>query len=205
VSHDLRTPLRAITGFSQALLEDHAVALGDGKRQLERIRTATARMAAMIEDLFRFARMASGELDRRSFDFAPVAREIVDELRASEPARRVDVIVPPALPARGDPRLLHTVLENLVHNAWKFTARRDDAWIEIGARDGAFFVRDNGVGFDDAHADRLFTPFYRLHATDFEGTGVGLAIAQRIVHRHGGRIWAEGAPERGATFYFTLG
>jgi signal transduction histidine kinase len=205
VSHDLRAPLRAIAGFSQAVLEDHAAALGDGRRPLDRIRAATARMTAMIDDLRRFAGMACSELERRAFDLAPLAREIVEELRAGDPARTVDVIVPAALPAHGDPRLLRAVLANLLHNAWKFTSRRDDAWIELGARDGAFFVRDNGVGFDDAHADRLFTPFHRLHAADFEGAGVGLAIAQRIVHRHGGRIWAEGAPGHGATFTFTLG
>ncbi|TMQ05276.1 MAG: hypothetical protein E6J90_49490 [Deltaproteobacteria bacterium] len=206
VAHDLRAPLRAIAGFSQALIEDDAIPLGDGVRRLERIRAATGRMTATIEDLLRFARMACSELERRAFDLAPLAREVVDELRAAEPARKVDVVIPGALPAHGDPRLLRAVLATLLQNAWKFTSRRRDAWIELGARDGAFFVRDNGAGFDDAHADRLFAPFYRFHAAaDFDGTGVGLAIAQRIVHRHGGRIWAEGAPDRGATFYFTLG
>jgi signal transduction histidine kinase len=145
-------------------------------------------------------------VDRRAFDLAPVAHEIIDELRDTDPERRADIIVPASLPTHGDPRLLRVVLENLLRNAWKFTAKRERTWIELGARDGAFFVRDNGIGFDDIHADKLFLPFYRQHtAAEYEGTGIGLAIAQRIVHRHGGRIWAEGAPDRGATFYFTLG
>jgi signal transduction histidine kinase len=206
VSHDLRAPLRAITGFSQILAEDHAAALGPGRQYLDRIRAATRRMAGLIDDLLRLSQMATSELDRRRFDLAHQARDIVDELRAAEPDRRVDVAIPAALPAHGDPRLVRVVLENLLRNAWKFTSRRDAARIELGTAGNAFFVRDNGAGFDPARADQLFTPFHRLHsAADFEGTGVGLATAQRIVHRHGGRIWAESAPERGATFYFTLG
>ncbi len=206
VSHDLRAPLRAINGFSQILVEDHAAALGTGRQYLDRIRAATRRMAGLIDDLLRFSQMATGELARRRFDLAHQARDILDELRAAEPERRVDVAIPAALPAHGDPRLVRVVLENLLRNAWKFTSKRDAARIELGAAGNAFFVRDNGAGFDPARADKLFTPFHRLHtAADFEGTGVGLATAQRIVHRHGGRIWAESAPERGATFYFTLG
>ena len=206
VSHDLRAPLRAINGFSKILLEDHAAALGDGREYLLRIRGATARMAGLIDDLLRFAQMATGELEHRGFDLAAVARDIVDELRAGEPDRRVDVIVPAALPARGDARLVRVVLENLLRNAWKFTSKRDAARIELGALAGAYFIRDNGAGFDASRADQLFTPFHRLHsAADFDGTGIGLATAQRIVHRHGGRIWADAAPDRGATFYFTLG
>jgi signal transduction histidine kinase len=150
--------------------------------------------------------MATSELDRRRFDLAHQARDILDELHAAEPDRRVDVAIPVALPAHGDPRLVRVVLENLLRNAWKFTSKRDTARIELGAAGSAFFVRDNGAGFDPARADQLFTPFHRLHtAADFEGTGVGLATAQRIVHRHGGRIWADSVPGRGATFYFTLG
>jgi len=206
VSHDLRAPLRAITGFSRMLVEDHAAALGDGQRLVDRICAATGRMTALIDDLLAFARAASSALDRRSFDLAHQAREIAGELREVEPERRVDLVIPDALPAEGDPRLVRVVLENLLRNAWKFTARRDDARIEIGLRDGAFFVRDNGAGFDPARAGQLFTPFYRMHTTsEFEGTGIGLATAQRIVHRHGGRIWADAAPDQGATFSFTLG
>jgi signal transduction histidine kinase len=206
VSHDLRAPLRAIAGFSQMLLEDHAGALGVGRKHLDRIRAATRRMTRLIDDLLRFAQMASSELDRRGFDLAHVARDIVDELRTAEPARPVEVVIPAALSAHGDVRLVRVALENLLRNAWKFTSKREAARIEVGTRDGAFFVRDNGAGFDAARADKLFTPFHRLHsASDFEGTGVGLATAQRIVHRHGGRIWAHSAPDRGATFYFTLG
>jgi len=206
VSHDLRAPLRAIAGFSKMLLEDHAAALGDGRHYLDRIRSATARMATLIDDLLRFAQMATDEIDRRGFDLAAVARDIVDELRSAEPERAIDVVIPAALPADGDARLVRVVLENLLRNAWKFTSKRAAARIELGAVAGAFFVRDNGAGFDPARADKLFAPFHRLHAAaDFDGTGVGLATAQRIVHRHGGRIWADAAPDRGATFYFTLG
>jgi signal transduction histidine kinase len=206
VSHDLRAPLRAINGFSKILLEDHAAALGDGREYLLRIRGATTRMAGLIDDLLRFAQMATGELEQRSFDLAGIAHDIVDELRGSEPDRRVDVIIPAALAARGDARLVRVVLENLLRNAWKFTSRRPAARIELGVQAGAYFVRDNGAGFDPAHADQLFTPFQRLHsAADFDGTGIGLATAQRIVHRHGGRIWGDSIPDGGATFYFTLG
>lgn len=205
VSHDLRAPLRAISGFSQILLEDHGAALGAGRQHLERIRAATRRMTGLVDDLLRFSRMAASEVGRRPFDLARLAREIVDELRAADPERRVEIAIPAALPAHGDEHLVRVVLENLVRNAWKFTGKRQAARIEIGAHGGAFFVRDNGAGFDLARADKLFTLFHRLHSPDeFEGTGAGLAIAQRIVHRHGGRIWAEGAPDRGATFYFTL-
>ena len=206
VSHDLRAPLRAIRGFSQILVEDHAEALGAGRRYLDRIRDASGRMAILIDDLLRFSQLASSELDRRGFDLAAQARDVIDELRAAEPDRQVDVAIPAALPAHGDARLVRVVIENLLRNAWKFTARRPTAQIEVGARDGAFFVRDNGAGFDAARADKLFTPFHREHAAaDFEGHGVGLATAQRVVHRHGGRIWADSAPDRGATFHFTLG
>jgi len=207
VSHDLRAPLRAINGFSQILVEDHAAALGTGRQYLDRIRAQARRMGGLIDDLLRFSQMATRQLDRRRFDLADQARDIVDELRAAEPDRRVDVAIPASLPAHGDPRLVRVVLENLLRNAWKFTSKRETARIELGASGGgAFFVRDNGAGFDAARADKLFTPFHRLHtAADFEGTGVGLATAQRIVHRHGGRIWADSAPDRGATFSFTLG
>jgi signal transduction histidine kinase len=206
VSHDLRAPLRAINGFSQMLLEDHADGLGAGRRYVDRIRDATRRMGGLIDDLLRFAQMAASDLDRRGFDLAAQVRDVIDELRATHPERRVDVVVPAALPAHGDARLVRVVIENLVRNAWKFTAQRDAARIEVGVDAGAFFVRDNGAGFDAARADKLFTPFHRLHAaSEFEGTGIGLATAQRIVHRHGGRIWAEGEPGRGAAFYFTLG
>jgi signal transduction histidine kinase len=206
VSHDLRAPLRAINGFSQILIEDHAGALGTGRQYLDRIRAQARRMGGLIDDLLRFAQMATSELDRRRFDLAHQARDILDELRAAEPDRRVDVVLPPALPAHGDPRLVRVVLENLLRNAWKFTSKHEGARIELGTSGGAFFVRDNGAGFDPARADKLFTPFHRMHtAADFEGTGVGLATAQRIIHRHGGRIWADSVPGRGATFYFTLG
>jgi signal transduction histidine kinase len=206
VSHDLRAPLRTITAFSQALLEDHADALGAGKRDLERICAATARMTTLIDDLLQLSTVGRGELERVPFDVAKHVREIIDELRRADPARQVDVVCPEVLPAYGDSRLVRVVLENLVRNAWKFTSKRPAAHIEIGRRDGALFVRDDGAGFDAAHAGKLFQPFQRMHTTeDFEGTGIGLATAQRIVARHGGRIWADSAPGHGATFFFTLG
>ena len=205
VSHDLRAPLRAISGFSKILLEDHGAALGAGRQHLGRIYAATRRMTDLIDDLLRFSRMAASEVGRRPFDLARLAREIVGEIRAAAPERKIEVAIPAALPAQGDERLVRAMLENLLRNAWKFTSKREAARIEVGVQGGAFFVRDNGAGFDLARADRLFTPFHRLHSPDeFEGTGIGLAIAQRIVHRHGGRIWAESAPDHGATFYFTL-
>ena len=206
VSHDLRAPLRAITAFSQALLEDHADALGAGTQHLERICAATARMTTLIDDLLQLSRAGRTALERAPFDVAKHVREIIDELRRVDPARRVEVIIPDVLPAHGDSRLVRVVLENLVRNAWKFTSKQPTARIEIGGRDGAFFVRDDGAGFDAARAGKLFLPFQRMHtAEDFEGTGIGLATAQRIVARHGGRIWADSVPGQGATFTFTLG
>jgi signal transduction histidine kinase len=206
VSHDLRAPLRGINGFSQILLEDHAEALGDGAQHLDRIRAAAGRMASLIDDLLQLSRVSRGELDRRPFDIAQHAREIVDEIRQTEPARSVETVIPAELRASGDSRLVRVALENLLRNAWKFTSKLEAARIEVGARDGAYFVRDNGAGFDTARAGKLFMPFHRLHAPeDFEGTGIGLATTQRIVHRHGGRIWADAAPNQGAAFYFTLG
>jgi len=205
VSHDLRAPLRAIKGFSQILLEDHAGALAEGKLHLDRISGAATRMNDLIDDLLQLSKMARSALVRGPFDVAQLAREIVDELRQAEPARRVEIAVPAELPAQGDARLVRVLLENLLRNAWKFTAKRDVARIEVGLRDGAWFVRDNGAGFDAQRAGKLFQPFQRMHtAAEFEGTGIGLATAQRIVRRHGGRIWADSAPNEGATFFFTL-
>jgi len=206
VSHDLRAPLRAIKGFSQILIEDHASELADGKQHLERICAATTRMSGLIDDLLQLSRTTSGEPDRAAFDVAELAREIADELRRAAPARASEIIIAPALPAYGDPRLVRVVLDNLLRNAWKFSSKRPLTRIEIGSYDGAFFVRDNGAGFDPSQARKLFIPFQRMHTTaEFEGAGIGLATAQRIVRRHGGRIWAESEPDRGATFFFTLG
>jgi hypothetical protein len=205
VSHDLRAPLRAIKGFSQVLIEDHASELAEGKRHLERICAATTRMATLIDDLSQLSKVARGDLVRAAFDAAPLARDIIAELRRADPDREVEVAIPAALPIHGDHRLVRIVFDCLLRNAWKFTSKRAAARIELGSRDRTLFVRDNGAGFDVARAAKLFLPFQRMHtAAEFEGSGIGLAVAQRVVRRHGGRIWAATALDQGATFFFTL-
>jgi signal transduction histidine kinase len=210
VSHDLRAPLRAIDGFSQALLEDFPQDVPeDARRYLMRIRSATQRMAQLIEDLLNLSRVSRGAIERREIDVSELAAQVAAELRGREPQRKVELAVREGMCAQADPRLLRAALENLIGNAWKFTAKKDDARIEVGAvRDGGattFFVRDNGAGFDMAYADKLFGAFQRLHAaSDYPGTGIGLATVQRIVSRHGGRIWADAQPGKGAAFYFRL-
>ncbi|MBN1607363.1 MAG: hypothetical protein JW940_12065 [Polyangiaceae bacterium] len=210
VSHDLRAPLRAVEGFSQALLEDYQAALdARGKDYLQRASGEARRMARLIEDLLVLSRVTRAEMSLERVDLSALALEVVEMLRRGDPSRRVGVEVQDGLVARADPRLLRQLLENLLGNAWKFTSRREEARIEFGAEGPAgaetFFVRDNGAGFDMEYAGKLFAPFQRLHAmTEFPGTGVGLSTVQRIVTRHGGRAWAEGAPGEGATFYFTL-
>ncbi|MEK6770528.1 MAG: ATP-binding protein, partial [Pseudomonadota bacterium] len=211
VSHDLRAPLRTIDGFSQAVLEDYAGRLDDqGRDYLNRVRTATQHMGQLIDDLIKLARVARAEIKREAVDLSALAGEVLAELQKREPGRRVECHIEPGLAAEGDARLLRVVLDNLLGNAWKFTGRQPRARIEFGAlrdADGApgFFVRDNGAGFDMTYADKLFGAFQRLHTlSEFPGTGVGLATVQRIVHRHGGRVRAEGALGKGATFYFTL-
>jgi signal transduction histidine kinase len=211
VSHDLRAPLRTIDGFSHALLEDCAERLDEaGKDYLNRIRAATQRMGLLIDDLLNLSRLSRAEMKRRILDLSSLANSIASELRKAHPARQIEVRIEKGLVAIADPGLLRVVLENLLSNAWKFTSKREVAQVEFGLDGGkdtpSFFVRDNGAGFDPAYADRLFGAFQRLHATsEFAGTGVGLATVQRIIHRHGGRIWAESAVDQGATFYFTLG
>ena len=208
VSHDLRQPLRALDGFSRVLLERHAAALDDvGRGYLERLQAAARRMGALIDGLLRLSRVTRAEIARGPVALDLLARDVVAQLRAGAPERAVEVAIAPGLTAHADRPLAASLLENLLGNAWKFTAGRQPAQIAVGAApDGAWFVRDNGVGFDMAYADKLFGPFQRLHSPrEFEGTGIGLATAQRIVHRHGGRIWAESAVGAGATFYFTLG
>ena len=210
VSHDLRAPLRAIDGFSLALLEDYDQRLDPaGRDYLRRVRGATQRMGLLIDDLLNLARVSRLEMQREAVDLSHLAHAVAVELRAAHPERRVDFVASPGLHAQADPRLLRVVLENLIGNSWKFTSKRDSARVEFGAVEengsAAFFVRDNGAGFDRAHADRLFGAFQRLHGTnEFPGTGIGLATVQRIIHRHGGKVWAQGAVEQGATFYFTL-
>lgn len=211
VSHDLRAPLRAIDGFSQALLEDYADKLDkEGQSYLQRVRAAANRMAELIDDLINLSRITRADMRRAPVDLSAVARNIAHGLRERHPDRQVDVVVEDGLMTEGDERLLRVALENLIGNAWKFTSRHYQARIEIGlledAQNGpAFFVRDDGEGFDMAYADKLFGAFQRLHGmNEFEGTGIGLATVQRVIHRHGGRIWAEGERGKGATFFFAL-
>ncbi|MEO6197843.1 MAG: PAS domain S-box protein, partial [Dehalococcoidia bacterium] len=211
VSHDLRAPLRSIDGFSQALLEDCADRLNEqGRDHLNRIRAASQRMGQLIDDLLSLSRATRDDLRREPVDLSALALGSADELRKSWPGRQVELVVAPGLCAEGDTRLLQIVFDNLLGNAWKFTSKQERAAIEVGAmsQDGttAYFVRDNGVGFDMAYVDKLFGAFQRLHAmTEYSGTGIGLATVKRIVVRHGGRVWAEGRVGQGATFYFTLG
>ncbi|MGA2603505.1 MAG: PAS domain S-box protein [Verrucomicrobiia bacterium] len=210
VSHDLRAPLRGIDGFSQALLEDYADKLeGDGKNLLQRIRAGSQRMGTLIDDLLNLSRVSRRALHREPVDLTKLASEIAGELREQDPQRRVELRIADDLKTEGDPELLRVVLENLLGNAWKYTAKQPHATIEFGLdRDNghpSFFVRDDGVGFDMQYVDKLFTPFQRLHAmNEFPGTGIGLATVQRIVHRHGGRVWAQAEVNKGATFHFTL-
>ena len=209
VSHDLRSPLRSLDGFSQALIEDYGEVLGDdGRDHLNRIRTASQRMARLIDDMLLLSRLTRSEMRRDDVDVSGLAKDVVGDLREGDPDRDVDVEIEAGLVASADQRLLRVVLQNLVGNAWKFTSRQDHATIEVARANGdpaAFVVRDDGVGFDMAYADKLFGAFQRLHsAGEFEGTGIGLATVQRIVHRHGGRVWAESEPGSGASFYFTL-
>jgi signal transduction histidine kinase/HAMP domain-containing protein len=212
VSHDLRAPLRSIDGFSQALLEDYAESLdAQGQDFLRRIRNATQRMGELIDALLILARVTRADLQREVSDLSDMARAVVAELRRQEPTRQVEWVIADGLKVSGDARLLRVVLENLLSNAWKFSAKQPAARIEFGALEPTgglltCFVRDNGAGFDMAYADKLFGAFQRLHRGDeFPGTGVGLATVQRVIHRHGGRIWAEASVGQGATFYFTLG
>ena len=208
VAHDLRAPLRGINGFSAALLEDLGPALSDDARnQLLRIRAGAVRMGELIDALLGLSRVARTELTRRSVNLSKLANEVIAQLRSNEPARVVESVVQDGITAEGDPQLLRAMLENLISNAWKFVANREGGRIEFGCgADHAYFVRDNGAGFDMAYADKLFMPFQRLHtATEYAGTGIGLATVQRIVRRHGGKIWATGAVGEGATFFFSLG
>ncbi|MDO8680792.1 MAG: PAS domain S-box protein [Acidobacteriota bacterium] len=210
VSHDLRAPLRGLDGFSQILLEDYADKLdGQGKNYLQRLRGASQHMGALIDDLLKLSRVTRAELSLEEVDLGALAQEVAEGLRRQDPERSVRFDIAPGLTARADSRLLRVALENLLDNAWKFTGHRAEAHIEFGAaeQDGkpAYFVRDNGAGFDMAYAGKLFGAFQRLHdAREFPGTGIGLATAQRVIHKHGGQAWAEGEAGKGATFYFTL-
>jgi PAS domain S-box-containing protein len=212
VAHDLRSPLRALSGYSQALTEDYADRLDDtGRWYADRIQGATERMGKLIDDLLLLAQVSRTGMNTEPVDLSAEVHAISAELHAREPGRAVRFAIDDGVRVTADRSLIRTVLQNLVENAWKFTARREDATIEFGTAPAAgdtrlcCYVRDNGAGFDPAFAGKLFEPFQRLHAvTDFPGTGIGLASVQRIAERHGGRVWAEGAVGHGATFYFTL-
>jgi PAS domain S-box-containing protein len=211
IAHDLRSPLRALDGFSRILEIDHAGQLdAEGIALLRRIRSNSQRMGELIDGILGLARLGQGDLQVRRVELSALAQGVLDELRRAHPDRRVEARVEPGLAAAGDPRLLALVVQNLLENAWKFTRDRDPARIEFGQEahggEAAYFVRDNGAGFDPAYAGQLFGAFQRLHrASEFEGHGIGLASVKRVVERHGGRVWADGAEGRGATFYFTLG
>ncbi len=211
VSHDLRAPLRGIDGWSQALLEDHGDKLDEqGQLYIQRVRSETQRMGHLIDDMLRLSRLARVEMMKEQVDLSVIAHDVIERLMQQEPQRQVDFSIQPEMNAEGDPHLLESVLSNLLGNAFKFTGKRAGAHIEFGQTDlkdqRVFFVRDNGVGFNMAYAQKLFGAFQRMHkVSEFPGTGIGLATVQRIIHRHGGRIWAEAEIDRGATFYFTLG
>ncbi len=210
VSHDLRAPLRSIDGYSQALLEDYGQLLpAEGHKFLMHVRRSTFRMTELIDDLLKLSQVTRAQINLMNVDLTEIAESILSELQRTYPERRVELYIAPNLFARGDPRLLQVVLENLLNNAWKYTSKQEHAEIEFGAKQEKtqtiFFVHDNGAGFDMAYVDKLFGAFQRLHTTtEFPGTGIGLATVQRILHRHGGRVWAEGAVNEGATFFFTL-
>jgi signal transduction histidine kinase len=210
ISHDLRAPLRSIDGFSQALVEDCADKLDPkGLDYLHRVRSAAQRMAELIDDLLHLSRVGRAELHRGPVNLSEIARSVAAELQRAAPDRHVDVVIEEGLVIDGDSRLMRVALENLIGNAWKFTAKVEKPRVEFGSSRTpdrlAYFVRDNGAGFDMTYADKLFRPFQRLHlASEYEGTGIGLATVHRIIDRHGGRVWAEGEMGRGATMYFTV-
>lgn len=210
VSHDLRAPLRSIDGFCQVLLEDYADKLdANGQNCLQRVRGASQRMSVLIDDMLNLARISRAEMRREPLSLTAIASNVANELKSHQPERDVDFVIEEGLSAEGDARLLRVAIENLLGNSWKYTSNHARARIEFG-RDNAngrpvYYVRDDGAGFDPEYSERLFGVFQRLHkASEFPGTGVGLATVQRIIRRHGGNIWAKGAVEKGATFYFTL-
>ncbi len=210
VSHDLRAPLRSIDGFSQILLHDYANQIdAKGQDYLRRVCDLAHRMSELIDDLLLLSRVARAELRREQIDLSGIAHAVLEELKRKDSDRQVELRIAGELLAEADSRLVRVAFENLLGNAWKFTAKTLNGWIELGVQKGeagaVFFVRDNGAGFDMNYAENLFRPFQRLHTEEqFPGTGIGLATVHRIIDRHGGRIWAEGATDRGATFYFTI-
>ncbi len=210
VSHDLRAPLRSIDGFSKILLEDYDDKLDDtGRDYLHRVRAATQRMGQLIDDMLTMSRITRRDMKPQIVDLSGVAGGIAGELTQREPGRRVNWRIQPGLATLGDEALLKIALSNLIENSWKFTSKKEEATIEVGSKeidgDEVFYVGDDGAGFDMQYIHKLFTPFQRLHrAEDFTGTGIGLALVQRVINRHGGRVWAEGEEGKGATFYFTI-
>jgi signal transduction histidine kinase len=210
VSHDLRAPLRSIDGFSSALLEDCGPQLDQsGKDYLHRVRAASQRMSQLIDDMLNLARVTRRTMERETVDLSRLAKSIAGDLSKEEPGRQVEFSIAEGLTADADSGLLKIAMQNLIGNAWKYTSAHQHARIEVGRvkhnGGSAYFVRDDGAGFDPRYVERLFGAFQRLHAaTEFPGTGIGLATVQRIIHRHGGEVWAEGGVESGATFYFTL-
>jgi light-regulated signal transduction histidine kinase (bacteriophytochrome) len=210
VSHDLRAPLRSLSGFSQILYESSAPGLDEkSKHYLQRIQDASQRMSGLIEDLLGLSRISRAELLARPVSLTQISLDAAAALREAFPEQRVQLDVAPDMNVTGDARLLRIAMDNLLSNAWKYSVNAAEPRVAVGLETGehgpVYFVRDNGVGFDMAYAGKLFTPFQRLHAqSEFTGSGIGLVIVQRILARHGGRIWADAAPGRGATFYFTL-
>lgn len=220
VSHDLRAPLRHLRGYAKVLIEDHGAELSEpGRGYVDRIGAAAEHMNEVVDALLGLSRLSSGGMSWSPVDLSALAEDVAAELRRNQPARDVSFEIAPEVFVEGDPRLLRQAMQNLLENAWKYTSKHPSARIEFGVDDRAagapqgnvssgarvFYVRDDGAGFDGRQADQLFRPFRRMHApSEFEGTGIGLATVQRIVQRHRGRIWAEAAPEQGATFYFTL-
>jgi len=211
VSHDLRAPLRSIDGFSQALLEDYTEKLdAQGKDYFQRVRSATQKMSELIDGMLTLSRLARGEMKRSPVDLSLMVKSLASEFKKAQPERNVEFAIAEDVKVNGDKQMLQVAMENLLSNAMKFTNKHQSARIEFGVTRAegktACFVRDDGAGFDMLYSDKLFVPFQRLHAiTEFPGIGIGLTTVQRIIHRHGGKVWAEGAVEKGATFYFTLG
>ena len=210
VSHDLRTPLRAIDGYSLALLEDYNEALDDNARNyLSRIRNGAQRMGYLIDDLLSLARVSRHKMQRTMVDFTSLTEEIINSIKESDKERELDIHIEPGMKIDCDEYLAVILMTNLLENAWKYSSKKSVSRIEVGQRDShlnkIIYVKDNGVGFDMQYAEKLFQPFQRLHPDqEFPGSGIGLATVMRIINRHSGRIWAESTPDQGATFFFTL-
>lgn len=210
VSHDLRTPLRSVAGFSKVLLEDYSDRLDEqGRDYLGRIAAAAEKMGWLIDDLLKLSRLTRASMEHRRVDLSVMTRKIADRLKASQPHRSAEFILAEGITAHGDERLLMVMMDNLLGNAWKFTEKKERTVIEFGVKqdrgEATYFIRDNGVGLDMKYAGKLFQPFQRVHSPEeFAGTGIGLATVNRIINRHGGRVWIEGRLNEGATVYFTL-